>query len=207
MKITRMETLINVGNTEDLIKNQINQIKTGLHSVVNPSGAKTFSLYNGNLPNGEIQKHPNGVKPIKSACINYLVENGWTAEFRMDLGVSKRTPGPIDAVSCQDNSAVALEWETGNISSSHRSLNRMTIGLLQGKILGGILVLPSGITYPYLTDRVGNFPELEPYFDVWRKANYNLERGYLGVIEFEHDSLSNDPSLRIHKGTDGRALR
>lgn len=207
MKITRMETLISVGSTEQLIQKQINQIKTGLTSVVNPRGSQTFSLYDGTQPNGKIQKHPNGVKPIKTACINYLIENGWTAEFRMDLGVSTRIPGPIDAVSSKDRSAVALEWETGNISSSHRSLNRMTIGLLQGKIQAGILVLPSGSTYPYLTDRVGNFPELEPYFDVWRKANYNLAKGYLGVIEFEHDFLSQDPSLRIHKGTDGRALR
>lgn len=112
-------------------------------------------------------KHPNGVVPLKNACISYLEDNGWITEYTMQLGTTTRKLGPIDAVSSTTDSAVALEWETGNISSSHRSLNRMTIGLLNEKILGGILVLASGTTYPYLTDRVGNYPELEPYFDIW----------------------------------------
>jgi len=34
--------------------------------------------------------------------------------------------------------------------------------------LGTALVLPSRKLYPYLTDRIGNYEELEPYFDVWR---------------------------------------
>lgn len=202
-----MKTLIDIGSTQIKIQPQIDQIKRGVESIVNPAGASTFSMYNGYLSSGKPMKHPNGVVPLKNACISYLEDNGWITEYTMQLGTTTRKPGPIDAVSSTTNSAVALEWETGNISSSHRSLNRMTIGLLNEKILGGILVLASGTTYPYLTDRVGNYPELKPYFDIWQKAHYPLKQGYLGVIEFEPEHFDNDPQLRLHKGTDGRALR
>ena len=57
--------------------------------------------------------------------------------------------------------------------------------------------------YQYLTDRVGNFAEIEPYFNVWK--NLQITKGLLAVIEIEHDDLSEDvPPIR--KGTDGRAL-
>ncbi len=118
---------------------------------------------------------------------------------------ARQRPGKIDAVkSLPNNRFFAVEWETGNISSSHRALNKMAIGLLDGILAGGILVLPSRNMYQYLTDRVGNFAEIEPYFPVWR--NLQIHDGVLAVIEIEHDAISSDiPPIR--KGTDGRALR
>lgn len=65
--------------------------------------------------------------------------------------------------------AVALEWETGNVSSSHRSLNKMSLGLLKGVLAAGILVVPSRELYKYLTDRIGNFEELAPYLSSCRR--------------------------------------
>ena len=80
----------------------------------------------------------------------------------------------------------------------------MAIGLLDGVIEGGVLILPSREMYQYLTDRVGNFAEIEPYFNVWK--NLKISNGLLAVIEIEHDDLSEDvPPIR--KGTDGRALK
>ena len=95
----------------------------------------------------------------------------------------------------------AVEWETGNISTSHRAINKIALGILQGKLVGGALVLPSGELYPFLTDRIGNFPEIEPYFPVW--ANLNYDRAcVISVFEVEHDRK--DSSLEcIAKGTDG----
>ncbi|WP_373364968.1 hypothetical protein [Bacillus amyloliquefaciens] len=55
-----------------------------------------------------------------------------------------------------------------------------------------MLILPSREMYTHLTDRVGNYRELSPYFDVWRKANYPIKQGFLAVIEIEHDKLSDD---------------
>jgi hypothetical protein len=57
--------------------------------------------------------------------------------------------------------------------------------------------------YRYLTDRVGNFPELEPYFPLWQALK--VEEGLLEVIAIEHDGVSQSVP-RIPKGTDGRAL-
>jgi len=80
----------------------------------------------------------------------------------------------------------------------------MAVGLLDGILAGGILVLPSREMYQYLTDRVGNFVEIAPYFPVWR--NLQINEGVLAVFEIEHDatSLVVPP---IKKGTNGRALR
>jgi len=79
----------------------------------------------------------------------------------------------------------------------------MVIGLLRGVFLGAVLVLPSRKLYPYLTDRIGNYEELEPYFDVWRAVR--LEEGFLAVFVIEHDQVDSSVPT-ITKGTDGRAL-
>jgi len=79
----------------------------------------------------------------------------------------------------------------------------MCIGLLRNKLIGGILVLPTREMYQYLTDRIGNFAEIEPYLDLWKSLN--IKNGFLGIIKVEHDEVSKNVP-RIPKGTDGRAL-
>ena len=64
--------------------------------------------------------------------------------------------------------------------------------------------MPTRKMYRYLTDRVGNFQELEPYFPLWRALK--VKEGLLGIIAVEHDAVSLDVP-RIEKGTDGRALQ
>mgnify|MGYP001384727261 CR=1 FL=1 len=56
--------------------------------------------------------------------------------------------------------------------------------------------------YNFLTDRIGNYQEIAPYFPVWKSLN--IDRGYLAVIEIEHD-FEDENSLLISKGTDGWA--
>lgn len=94
------------------------------------------------------------------------------------------------------------EWETGNISSSHRSVNKMALAMLKKRLSGGVLVLPTRPLYRFLTDRIGNYEEIEPYFDLWRALP--IESGFLLVIGVEHDKTSETVD-RIPKGTDGRA--
>jgi Restriction endonuclease BamHI len=96
----------------------------------------------------------------------------------------------------------ALEWETGNISSTHRSLTRMALGLTNGALIGGMLILPTRALYNYLTDRVGNYREIEPYFPLWRSIK--IDEGFFGVMAIEHDTTDKN-SPRIKKGTNGRA--
>lgn len=131
----------------------------------------------------------------------HLVSQQWTKEYVLSaLGVGK-----IDAAIRTNKGLFGFEWETGNISSSHRAVNKMALALLKKVIIGGVLVLPSRNMYNYLTDRIGNFPELQPYFPLWKSLSNNINEGILEIIVIEHDSIDiNVP--RITKGTDGRAL-
>lgn len=136
--------------------------------------------------------------------MDYLYQQGWRHEKQMKIMRGKR-PGKVDAVkTLSDGREFVVEWETGNISSSHRALNKMAVGILEHAIVGGILVLPTRDMYRYLTDRVGNFRELEPYFPMYE--HLKAQEGVLAVIAIEHDGLSAEVP-KIEKGTDGRALR
>ena len=132
-----------------------------------------------------------------------LKDLGWDLEVPLEISSPNR-PGKLDAVFHTLHGPVAVEWETGNISSSHRALNKMTLGLLKGRLACGTLIVPSRKFYKFLTDRVGNFQELEPYWDVWRSIPH--EEGVLEVVEVEHDAESYEVP-RIPKVTDGRALQ
>lgn len=198
MKIKKVELLIHQGRWIESEEYQaiFNEVKKSISSVVWPENNYEFTLYP--------VKKANGVVPIKKNFMESLIGHGWDLEYRMSIA-SRLRPGPIDAVkTLRNNKYFAVEWETGNISSSHRALNKMAIGLLDGVLQGGFLILPSRNMYQYLTDRIGNFEEIEPYFPVWR--NLMIENGLLGVIQIEHDRESFDVQP-IRKGTDGRALK
>ena len=74
--------------------------------------------------------------------------------------------------------------------------------MLKGALVGGVLILPTRDLYKYLTDRVGNYKEIEPYFPLWQSIPVKI--GVLAVIAVEHDSVSQNVP-RIPKGTDGRS--
>lgn len=198
MKIVKTEFLVKNGPfyQSSEFETILDEIKNAIYSVIYPQGYDQFVLYP--------VKNANGVVPIKKGFLGFLDSNKWMLEHRMSLA-SRLRPGPVDAVKqLPDGRFFAVEWETGNISSSHRALNKMAVGLLDGILAGGVLILPSRNMYTYLTDRVGSFSEIEPYFPVWR--NLVVNEGVLSVIEIEHDAESMDVAP-IGKGTDGRALR
>jgi hypothetical protein len=198
MKILQIKYLIRKGqfSTSDSMHQTLDEIKEAIASVKWPTGSDRFILYP--------EKQRNGVKPIKDECMESLRRNGWDLEKKVHLG-SRQKPGKIDSVKeLLDGRFFALEWETGNISSSHRALNKLAIGLMDGILAGGMLILPSRAMYKWLTDRVGNYAEIEPYFPVWQSLP--IQDGILAVIEIEHDELSLTVPI-IPKGTDGRALR
>ncbi len=68
-------------------------------------------------------------------------------------------------------------------------------------------VVPSGTLAPYLTDRIGNYPEFEPYFSLY--SDLEVRFGYLGVASVEHDEVSVDvpfvakQQTRRHRDTGG----
>jgi len=131
-----------------------------------------------------------------------LKRNAWLVPHKLNIATVKKL-GPMDAAYRVGDQYFGLEWETGNISSSHRSLNKMVLGMIKGTLVGGALIVPTRAMYRYLTDRVGNYEELEPYFDLWRMVE--LKNALLVVIAIEPDGVGADVP-RIPKGTNGRAL-
>lgn len=170
------------------------EIKQAVLAVDWPPGSGTFTIFP--------ERQGNGVKPIKANCMAYLRDRGWSLEYRENI-TGEKHPGPIDAAKrIEGDRYLALEWETGNISSSHRALNKMVVGIQKKRLVGGVLILPSRQLYQYLTDRIGNYQEIEPYFSVWR--DLQIGEGLLMVLEIEHDATSSSVP-RIPKGTDGWA--
>ena len=157
MKIVHIETLISYGSfTQSQEWQSIHsQVLLAVKSVDWPINSGKFTIYP--------KRQANGVKAIKNSAIKYLVSQGWEPEYSLSLPEAKR-PGKIDAAYTSNYGTIAFEWETGNISSSHRSLNKIALGLLTNSIIAGILVIPSRKLYRFLTDRVGNYDELKPYF-------------------------------------------
>ena len=197
MKILRTTYLIKAGpfGCSPEWQNRHAQICKAIAAVEWPVGSGSFTLH--------AKKQGNGVVPIKQSCMADLKKLGWSLETRFSPSSEKR-PGPIDATCREKGKLLCLEWETGNISSSHRALNKMALGLITGEFIGGVLIIPSRAMYFYLTDRIGSYAEIEPYFSMWQSLN--VSEGVLAVIEIEHDALSIDVP-HITKGTDGRALR
>jgi len=148
----------------------------------------------------------NGVKPIKTPCILQLQKQGWRVEALPPLASNVLRPGDLDALVVRDGHYIAFEWETGNIASSHRALNKLVLGLIHRAIIGCFLVVPSRAMYVYLTDRVGNMEELRAYFPLWSAASAKVEEAVLRIYAVEQDAIDEKARL-IPKGTDGRARR
>ena len=200
MKVLRTEILVSSGRfaASSELRFIHDDIIASIEKVEWPTGSGNFSI-------NPVDKG-NGVKPIKERCMNHLESCGWYLEHKMKI-VASASPGKVDAMKYVSNDlGFVLEWETGNISSSHRALNKIAVGMLDGCLAGGCLIVPSRSLYRYLTDRIGNYQELEPYFPLWRSLSSHISNGVLMVVEVEYDSTS-DKVPFIPKGTDGRALR
>jgi hypothetical protein len=170
------------------------EIETAIKCVDWPHGSGSFTI-------NPILKG-NGVNPIKIPCVNHLCSKGWRTEALPKMGTVLGT-GDLDALREFDSGkSIGFEWETGNISSSHRALNKLMLAMKEGH-LQGVLVLPARHFARYLTDRIGNYEELLPYFPLFR--DYPLEgRGVLQVIAVAHDNENRQVEL-IPKGKDGNA--
>ena len=198
-----------------------------IQSIEHPEGTGALTLRQRVLVNGKFIR--NGVKPLRTQFLKHMVETeGWRGEGLVDLAKTrpqvntKRFPNQEDyaepitsafggfdfATTAPGGSKIAIEWETGNISSSHRSLNKLCIALSSGIIQVGVLVVPSRQLYLHLTDRIGNIGELSPYLSFWASIRGTIERGLLAVTVVEHDHLSDDEAIPFLKqGKDGNAKK
>lgn len=173
-------------------------IHTAVRRCAWPPGSKKFTIY---PQSGKKRGEGNGVVPIRDEFMNHLRKLEWTIEGRAKNHLGQNL-GDFDAVLLGPKGPVVVEWETGNISSSHRSMNKLTMLVADGIIAAGTLVIPSRKLYVYLTDRIGNYRELEPYVKLWKSVP--CESGVLEIVVIEQDAESYDVP-KIPKGKDGRA--
>ncbi len=165
-----------------------------------PHGTGKFLIY---PESGKARGEGNGVVPIKKPCLEHLTTCGWDTETLPSMGDAPLRTGDLDAVKWTPAGCIGFEWETGNISSSHRALNKLLLTFLMGSLVGGFLTVPSNQLKPYLTDRIGNIGELQPYFPLWRAVP--VSNAALRIVVVEHDGTSTQVP-RIPKGKDGRAI-
>jgi Restriction endonuclease BamHI len=178
----------------------------------------------------------NGVTDIKALFQNLMKQKKWLIEHSLSLApyfvkhrvwaakngqqilsypsltpidkVLKENVGDFDfLVEHETGFKTIVEWETGNISSSHRSLNKMCMALWADLCDAAVLVVPSRKLYEHLTDRIGNVTEIEPYFYFYNRAAYLADRKLLVVVVVEHDEdfYSEDIADFIGQGSDGNA--
>ena len=202
MKIIEYHDILNPSMflTSSALKKAWKDVQKAISSTDWPHGTGKFVIY---PESGKKRGEGNGVVPIKIPCIKRLVQLGWKDECLPDTKGGVLKCGDLDALLETKKGAIAFEWETGNISSSHRAINKLLLTLQVGGLIGGFLVVPSDNLKNYLTDRIGNIGELKPYFALWKSIK--KAKGGLRIVVVEHDGTSKRVP-RIPKGTDGRAL-
>ena len=205
--------------------------------MVNPPGGDRFTIRAktrklDSRGHNTSQWNRNGVLPIKKQFFHGMADAKWKTEQSLSLDAylkSNRvilpliiypdlTPlteelpssvGDFDfAYETDSGFRTVIEWETGNISSSHRSLNKMCLALMGDLADAGVLIVPSRALYPHLTDRIGNWKELCPYLAFWQAAGNNpmMRKGLLAITVVEHDEIVRDDSIPyIKQRIDGRS--
>jgi len=204
MKIIETHDLLNASLfiTNKYLQSGWSDIETAVKVTDWPHGTGKFTIF---PQSGKKRGQGNGVVPIKAPCLRYLQSKNWlTEKLPIDkLGASVLKTGDLDALKHTPDGYLAFEWETVNITSSHRAVNKLLLSMQETKTLGGFLVVPSDLLKQYLTDRIGNIGELRPYFSLWRNVPHI--NGALRIIVVEHDATSMQVP-RIPKGTDGRSI-
>ena len=150
MKI--VETVVLLSRGAFAQSNEWVAIRNTVHAAIAqaewPIGAGDFIIH---PQSGKKSGEGNGVVPIKAKPMAVLKDDGWALEYPWEVatkaGVTGRgkgsKPGNIDAAKLFPEGLVVVEWETGNISSSHRAINKMALGLVAKKCVAGILVIPN----------------------------------------------------------------
>lgn len=156
--------------------------------------------YRGKFVINSSEKNLNGVVPVKENIYARLEEEyGWFREKPLPYLLEVKKGGPIDVYKEFGAFKVGLEFETGNISSAHRAVNKLRIGIKHHDLDMGVLILPIFNLSYYLTDRVSNYEELEPYYDL-------LDNDPFIVIGFDADEYNPNAPI-LPKGRDGMSKR
>jgi hypothetical protein len=101
--------------------------------------------------------------------VSFLKTKGWAMD-RRSRNAFDRALGYFDAVLPGPEKPVVVEWEAGDVSSSHYSMNKLTMFVSSGIISAGVLVVSSRRFYVRSGDRAGNFRELDAYLGLWKSV-------------------------------------
>jgi hypothetical protein len=228
MKCLRTLVLFDQGNIVSSTdwRNLFEGYRRSIESIEHPKGAGGLFLPEIiKLPDGQWKR--NGVKYLRKEFLRFMQDvEKWHCEGNVALARDRDQPpillypsleeyrepitsdfGNFDFMSTAENgSRIAIEWETGNISSSHRSMNKLAIALMNDVIDIGVLIVPSRSLYNFLTDRIGNIGELSGYLSMWVSLKSQVKRGLLAITVVEHDGIDNAaPFLPV--GSDGLAKK
>lgn len=228
MKWLRTMVLFDQGNVISSVdwKNLHESYVRAIASIEHPRGSGSLTLRRKvRLPNSQWKR--NGVGYLRKEFLAFMRDReGWEAESDVSLSRDREQPplllypsmeeyrepitsdfGGFDFMATAANGTrIAIEWETGNISSSHRSMNKLTIALSGGLVEVGVLIVPSRALYEHLTDRIGNIGELSGYLAMWEGLKSVVERGLLAITVVEHDHLTDSEEIEyLAVGGDGRA--
>lgn len=227
-----LRTLVLFDKGEVISSDDWNAVHTSyvraISSIDHPAGTGTLTLREKvRKPDGQWVR--NGVGFLRMRFLEFMRDvEGWHAEGEVDLSRDRQQPpiklypsleayrepitsdfGGFDFMTTAPNGTrIAIEWETGNISSSHRSMNKLAIALSNGIVDVGVLIVPSRKLYEHLTDRIGNIGELSGYLSMWEGLKAVVPHGLLVITVVEHDALTTDPAFPYLKvGRDGRAKK
>lgn len=180
--------------TNPYAKQAFQEISNAISSMVS-NDSNTFIINNSS-------KNCNGVVPIKERCYICL-ESGYNWYREKPLKSFSSKGGPIDVYKEFGDSTlpfnVGLEFETGNISSAHRSMNKLSLALENNELQLASIILPIHKLSYYLTDRVSNYEELEPYFDLLKNKSFI-------ILGFDAEDYNPNVPL-LTKGKDGMSKR
>jgi hypothetical protein len=121
----------------------------------------------------------------RSWLVSFLKSKGWATDRRSRNSLDRRL-GFFDAVLPGPGMPIVVEWETGNISSSHYSMNKLAVLISSGIVSAGVFVVRSQRFYARPTDRAGNLRKLEPYLGLWKSLP--CVTGMLEIIVFEPEA-------------------
>jgi hypothetical protein len=122
LKVLRVETLVAKGPLAK--SSEWSKARDAIHGAVRaidwPPGSGSFTI--------NPVRMGNGVKPIKRAFVEKLRATGWETETAVRLA-SGLAAGNLDLSLSTSFGRVAIELETGNVSSCHRSMNKLAMCL------------------------------------------------------------------------------
>ena len=193
--IHKTDPAIKLLERNEIYRDAFQEVVNSISAISWPGEANSFTINN-------TRKNINGVVPLKERCYIELEETyNWYREYPLHvLKYERKKGGPIDVYKIfESGERIGAEFETGNIGSGHRAMNKLFLGLKKNELDLAMIFMPVKKLAYYLTDRITNYEELEPYFD-------NYEEQPFIFIGFDASYYSADvPS--IPKGKDGMSSR